>query len=104
LLHGEESFYIDEIVKAAEAHILDEGQKSFNYTQVYGKDAEAESLGNALRRFPMMAPYQLIVLKEAKDMRSLMKLEDYVASPNPTTIFVIAHKHKVPTYLRLVMN
>ena len=94
LLHGEESFYIDEIVKAAEVHILDEGQKSFNYTQVYGKDADPESLGNALRRFPMMAPYQLIVLKEAKEMKGLMKLEDYVASPNPTTIFVIAYKHK----------
>ncbi len=94
LLHGEEAFYIDEIVKAAEAHILDEGQKSFNYTQVYGKDANVESLGNALRRFPMMSPYQLIILKEAKEMKGLTKLEDYVASPNPTTIFVIAHKHK----------
>ena len=94
LLHGEEAFYIDEIVKAAETHILDEAQKSFNYTQVYGKDADPESLGNALRRFPMMAPYQLIVLKEAKEMKGLMKLDDYVATPNPTTIFVIAHKHK----------
>jgi len=42
----------------------------------------------------MMAPFQLVILKEAKDMKSLMKLESYVAAPNPTTIFVIAHKHK----------
>ncbi|MBT8220597.1 MAG: DNA polymerase III subunit delta [Bacteroidia bacterium] len=94
LLHGTESFYIDEIVKVAEEEILDEAQKAFNFTMVYGKDADSESLGNALRRYPMMAPYQLIILKEAQDMRTLKDLEPYAANPNPTTIFFIAHKYK----------
>lgn len=93
LLHGEEAYYIDLIVKAAEENVLDEAQKSFNYTQVYGRDADPESLGNALRRFPMMSPLQLIILKEAKDMRKLKDLEPYVKEPNATTVFVIAHKN-----------
>jgi len=93
-LHGDEGFFIDGIVKQFEDNVLSEGEKAFNFTVVYGKDANAISLMDAAARYPMMSPYQLIILKEAQDMKTLKDLQPYMEKPVPTTIFVIAHKHK----------
>ena len=42
----------------------------------------------------MMASHQVVILKEAQEMKSLKELESYIQRPSPTTILVIAHKHK----------
>jgi DNA polymerase-3 subunit delta len=46
------------------------------------------------RRYPMMSPYQVVMVKEAQEMRDLKELEKYVANPSPTTLLVLCHKHK----------
>ncbi len=94
LLHGEESFYLDKIIAFFEQNVLNESEKAFNYTVVYGKEAQAKSLIDAASRYPMMASHQLIILKEAQEMRTLKDLKVYVERAVPTTIFVICHKHK----------
>lgn len=94
LLHGEESYYIDALTKYFENNILSEGEKAFNFTVMYGKDADARSLMDAAARYPMMAPYQLIILKEAQDMKTLKELKPYCEKPAATTILVLCHKHK----------
>ena len=94
LLHGEESYFIDELESLIQEHALQEPERAFNETILYGKDTEHLQVIDAARRFPMMAERQLILLREAKDMRSLKQLEGYVAAPSPTTVLVISHKHK----------
>ncbi len=94
LLHGPEAYYIDQLESAIEDHALQAHEKAFNHTIVYGKDADHLSIVDAARRFPMMAERQLVVLREAQDMRSLNELSAYLAKPAATTILVVCHKHK----------
>ncbi len=94
LLHGDEDYYIDQIVQYAEHQILSEEEASFNMSIFYGKDAEWAQIMNACRRYPMFAENQVVLLKEAQHMKDLEKLEPYIESPLASTIFIIAHKEK----------
>ena len=94
LLHGEETYFIDQLEAAIEKHALQEHERAFNQTIAYGKDTEHLQIVDAARRFPMMAERQLVLLREAQDMRSIKQLETYAENPSPTTVLVISHKHK----------
>ncbi|HEY8917156.1 MAG TPA: DNA polymerase III subunit delta [Chitinophaga sp.] len=91
-LEGEEDFFIDQVVDYAEHKLLDEAEKGFNLTVLYGKDADWSAVINACRRYPMFAEKQVVILKEAQAMRDLLKLEPYIDHPLDSTIFVVAHK------------
>lgn len=93
-LHGPESYFIDSISDAIEEHALAEHERAFNQTILYGKDTEHLQVLDAARRFPMMAECQLVILREAQEMKSLKQLQSYIEQPTPTTVLVIAHKHK----------
>jgi len=94
LLHGEEPYYIDRVSDYIEEHLLDEGEKAFNQTVLYGKDAPAIALLDTLRRYPMMSNYQLVLLKEAQTFKELDKLESYFENPMKSTVFVLCYKYK----------
>ena len=94
LLHGEEDFFIDQITEYAEKNILTESEASFNLTVFYGKDAEWTDIINACTSYPMFSDKQLIILKEAQQMKDLSKLESYILNPLKSTLFIIAHKTK----------
>lgn len=93
-LEGEEDYYIDMIVNYAEHKILNEAEAGFNLTVFYGKDADWASVVNACKRYPMFAERQVVLLKEAQQMKDIEKLESYVENPLGSTIFVVAHKTK----------
>ena len=93
-LEGEEEFFIDQIMDYAEHHILTESESGFNKTVFYGKDANWADVVNACRRYPMFAERQVVLLKEAQQMRDVEKLEMYVDRPLSSTIFVVSYKEK----------
>lgn len=93
-LEGEEEYFIDEIMKYAEHQILNEQEAGFNLTVFYGKDAQLPEVINALRRYPMFAEKQVVLLKEAQQMKDIEKLEAYVEHPLDSTIFVVSYKDK----------
>jgi DNA polymerase-3 subunit delta len=93
LLHGEESFYIDRIADQLVELALDESEKSFNLTIFYGKDADANQIADTARRYPVMAERQVVVLKEAQQMKDLDALDKYFQKPVPSTVLVVCHKH-----------
>ena len=80
-LEGEEDFYIDQVIKYAEHHILSEQEAGFNLSVFYGRDAAWADVINACRRYPMFAERQVVVLKEAQLMRDIEKLEPYIEHP-----------------------
>ncbi|MCL2681892.1 MAG: DNA polymerase III subunit delta [Bacteroidales bacterium] len=94
LLHGEESYFIDEISDYIEANVLDEMEREFNLTVLYGRDCTVDAIVSAAKRYPMMANYQVIIVKEAQDVPKLEELAEYVEKTVPTTILVLAHKTK----------
>ncbi|OAV44167.1 DNA polymerase III subunit delta [Lewinella sp. 4G2] len=94
LLHGEETYFIDQLEAEIQKHALQDHERAFNETIAYGKDTEYLQIVDAASRYPMMAERQLVLLREAQDMRSLKQLEVYASKPSPTTLLVISHKHK----------
>jgi DNA polymerase III subunit delta len=93
-LEGEEEYYIDKVMEFAEHHLLTEAEKGFNLTVFYGKDADWTQVVNACRRYPMFAERQVVLLKEAQQMRDIDKLELYIENPLVSTIFVVSYKEK----------
>ena len=93
-LEGDEEYFINEVMDFAEHQILPEEEKSFNLTIFFGKDADWASVVNACRRYPMFAERQVVLLKEAQQMREIAKLEPYIMQPLGSTIFVVSYKDK----------
>jgi DNA polymerase-3 subunit delta len=93
-LEGEEDFFIDKVVHYAEHNILSESEAGFNLIVFYGKDADWAQVFNACRRYPMFAERQVVILKEAQQMRDIDKLEPYIENPLPSTVFVVSYKEK----------
>jgi DNA polymerase-3 subunit delta len=93
-LMGEETYFIDKISDYIIDNVLTDAEKGFNQTILYGKDLEpALIMGNA-RRFPMMANHQVIVVREAQNIKKIEDLEPYVQNPLNSTILVINYKYK----------
>ena len=93
-LEGEEEYFINEVMDYAEHQILPEEEKAFNLTVFYGKDADWAAVMNACRRYPMFAERQVVLLKEAQQMRDIAKLEPYIQQPLGSTVFVVSYKDK----------
>ncbi len=93
-LEGEESYFIDVLMDYAENKIISEAEQGFNLSVFYGKDADWAAVVNACRRYPMFAERQVVLLKEAQQMRDIEKLESYVENPLSSTVFVVSHKEK----------
>jgi DNA polymerase-3 subunit delta len=93
-LEGEEEFTIDAVMEYAENKILSEADASFNLTVFYGKDASWADIVNACQRYPMFAERQVVLLKEAQQMKDIDKLESYIANPLSSTVFVVSYKGK----------
>lgn len=94
LLQGEETFFIDRLVFYLENEVLTDAEKEFNLMVLYGKDTDIETIGATAKRYPMMAPYQVVIVKEAQHISDLEKLDKYAQNPMPTTLLVLAYKGK----------
>lgn len=91
---GDEEYFIDKAVTYAENQILPESEASFNLSVFYGKDANWADVINACRRYPMFAERQVVLLKEAQQMRDVEKLEAYIENPLSSTVLVVSYKDK----------
>lgn len=93
-LHGSEPYFIDKISDYIENNALSEAERSFNQTILYGKDTDHLTVVDNARRYPMMSQWQVVIVKEAQEMKDLKDLEKYVDKPLASTILVLCHKHK----------
>ncbi len=96
LLHGDESYYIDLISDYLEENVLSDAEKSFNQTIFYGKDSDVMSVLNASKRYPMMSDYQLIMVKEAQELKidkAAEQFQAYCENPLKSTVLVLCHKY-----------
>lgn len=105
---GEEPFYIDVLSNAIEKGVLDETEREFNQFVFYGRENNLATILDAAYRFPMMANHQVIIVKEAQDLKDLVprakegKKDDekenllvtYLDKPQKTTVLVFCYKYK----------
>lgn len=93
-LEGEEDYFIDQVIHYAEHSILSESEAGFNLTIFYGRDTAWPDVINACRRYPMFAEKQVVIIKEAQDLKGIEKLESYVEKPLPSTLLFVGYKGK----------
>lgn len=94
-LCGEETYYIDKISDLIESSVLTEDEKSFNQVVLYGRDTTVEEIVSTAKRFPMMADFQVVIVKEAQNLsKTFEKFESYAVNPQLTTILVFAYRDK----------
>ncbi len=114
-LCGEEPYYIDIISDRIENSVLDESEKEFNQTIVYGKDTDLGTILGLAKQFPMMSEHQVVIVKEAQNIKELNKnvADDdeegsssakssnaaaaflhYIKNPLASTILVFCYKYK----------
>jgi DNA polymerase-3 subunit delta len=103
LLHGEEPYYIDQVIDYIEDNVLSDMEKGFNLTVLYGKDTDTATILNAAKRYPMMSEYQVIIVKEAQDLKWGKENEgtgkeadyflNYFEKPLASTILVLGFKY-----------
>jgi len=94
LIDGEEPYYIDLITSHFENDILDPSQKDFNLLILYGREADWADVVNACRRFPMFAERQVVILKDAANLKGFNELAGYMERPSGTTVLLIEHRFK----------
>ena len=90
-LMGEEAFFIDQISTFIETSVLDETQRGFDQTTIYGKDTSIDAIVSSAKRFPMLAERQVIVVKEAQNLsRTIEDLLPYVKTLNTQLLWLFA--------------
>ncbi|MCP4459128.1 MAG: DNA polymerase III subunit delta [Cytophagales bacterium] len=99
-LQGDEPFFIDNILANLDSKVLEESQKSFNQYVLYGKETSFEQVISTARKFPMMGELQVIIVKEAQEMKGWLKEADqqlliqYLENPTPSTVLAFGYKYK----------
>lgn len=93
IIHGEEGYYIDRLTEDI-IGLVDEDDRDFNLTVLYGADSDANKVMDAAKRYPMMADRQVVVLKEAQAMRAdqVNRLADYMRAPADFTVLALVFR------------
>ena len=92
-LMGDESYYIDRISDYIAEHVLQPEERDFNQTFLFGSDVTASQIVDTARRYPMMSEYQVVIVKEAQNIKNTEALEKYFKAPMTSTVLVMCHKN-----------
>ena len=108
---GEEPYFIDLLSDHIEKNVLDESERDFNQNVFYGRETDMATIIGTAKKFPMMSDYQVVIVKEAQNLKEFSKssgdseeggkktetknqLVSYLENPQPSTILVFCHKYK----------
>ena len=96
LLTGEDNYYIDVVSDYIENNIIDPSLRDFDQTVLYGKETDMATVILNAKRYPMMSPVHLVLVKEAQEieLRQWDALAAYLKSPLPQTMLVFCYRHK----------
>ncbi len=96
LLTGEENYYIDVVSDFFENEVIDEAMRDFDLSVVYGRDVDMATVINDAKRYPMMSPLHLVLVKEAQDIdtRQWELLATYLDHPSEKGVIVFCYRHK----------
>lgn len=94
ILHGEEGYFIDELVKLYEK-IIPEVDRDLALANIYAPEvANPKAIIDVCRQIPMMTDIQVVIVREAQSVKGdfLDKLAPYIKEPTLSTILVIASR------------
>jgi len=96
LLTGEENYYIDLLVSKFENEILDESEKDFNMTVLYGLETNSKEICSFAKQYPIISQNRIVIVKEFQqiDKKELPLLTFYLEKPLSSTILLLVNKNK----------
>ena len=96
LLTGEENYYIDVVSNYFEEEVIDPSMRDFDQTVMYGRDVDMATVISTVKRYPMMSPVHLVLVKEAQDIdiRQWDRLAAYLQQPSDRSVLVLCYRHK----------
>lgn len=108
VLDGQEPYYIDQLTESIINSALSDDEKDFNLNVYYGIDANVKGIIGICKQYPVMAEYQVVVIKEAQNIKdtidnSLDLFKYYANNPLKSTILIICYKNgsvKAPEFLK----
>jgi len=92
-LMGDEPYYIDKIADYIANNVLKPEERDFNQMVMFGSETSASQIADAAKRYPMMSEYQVIIVKEAQNIRNTDPLDFYLQKPLSSTVLVMCHKN-----------
>tara|TARA_B100001093_G_scaffold515320_1_gene591399 strand:- start:237 stop:1247 length:1011 start_codon:yes stop_codon:yes gene_type:complete len=94
LIHGEESFFSDKIIKHITDRIIDESSVDFDFKKIYSKKSDENQENEVIdfvKRFPLIGDYNLIIVKDSKNLSNDFKnIISYLENFNPKTILILS--------------
>ncbi|MEI3154636.1 MAG: hypothetical protein V8S95_05675 [Odoribacter sp.] len=63
---------------------------------LYGNDVSMSTITDTARRFPMMSERQVVIVREAQNIRDFDNLLPYIDHYQPSTVLLLAYKNKKP--------
>ena len=96
LLTGEENYYIDKVSDFFEDKVIDPSVRDFDLSVVYGRDVTMNAVISDAKRYPMMSPVHLVLVKEAQDIPTAQweLLATYLQQPSEKGVLVFCYRHK----------
>ena len=95
LLSGTEPYFIDRLEAKITEKLTDEASRSFDYSLFYGKEVAPRQIIETAKRFPLLATYHLVVVREAQHLdKSTDLIAEYLSQPQTQTVIVFCFKYK----------
>ena len=90
-IYGEETFMLDEAMKAIKESACPDGLNDFNYDAFQGKDIKGDIVRSCAEMLPMMSKRRLVIVQDIQEVPAseLEPLKDYFKDPSPTTCLVL---------------
>lgn len=103
-LMGDEAFFIDKVADYIQDNMLNEAEREFDQQVLYGSDVTMEQVVDAAKQYPMMSQRQVIILREAQEIKKLDSLAFYVEKPLQSTILVVVYRKSLDKRSKLYKN
>lgn len=104
LLMGDEAYFIDKVADYIQANMLNETEREFDQQVLYGSDVTMEQVVDAAKQYPMMSQRQLIILREAQQIKNLDALSFYSGKPLQSTVLVLVFRKSLDKRSKLYKN
>ena len=98
-LSGEETFFIDKIISALQTYF--EPWAETSVVSFLGKNANSKEILQQAQGFPLWSEKQLILIREAQEVKNLEVFNNYLEKPNQKTVLVLAFNGKLAKNLKI---
>ena len=99
LIHGEENFFKDKIIKNITDSVINETSADFDLKKIYGKktdETQESEVIDFVKRFPLSGDFNLLIVKDSKNLSSDFKnIISYIENINSKTILVLSFNNTV---------